>query len=354
MSIKYSLGHSSSNKQKEEKEYIDYEGVAYLAVWNSKNTIAVLEPVPDTISLVVDVPEEKKADLGKLLMILPEDEFGNFKHQPKHKQFASKKLTAGYKHAVEFTPPIKGKNPSVLFQFAPTNLKAKYLRLEFSVAQLGATGVAALRAVLDDTFEELLSYEQLVANATVTRVDVAVDLIGVPMGLAVYEWPKQAKAHSYQGLGGELETLYSLQPSKSGKATNATHKVYSKTQQLKDAGQSPGFETLWRTRVEVTTHPKAKLSHLLDLSNPLQGIAIHLPPIDLPASVAQLGDHQDHWRMFVDCAARSGREYALSLLSDARKEVYRAALKHKSANIWNAKKLWGRWAHSLQRLKLVL
>lgn len=341
---------TTSNKPTVEKK-IPVNDVAYREVWNSKNTITVLKPVPDTVAVVVDVPHTKQEQLGVLLSAFAGQKHAHFQSYSIQQLYGAK--PAAYGQAIQLAPPADISGATVAFQFAPKKKNTKYLRLEFSPSNLGPKGVLFLKHTLNNELANLLPYKAVEAG-TVTRLDVAVDIYGLPPGLTLYRWPGIGKTHLYQGIAGSLETLYFLKQIKPGKISKTSQlKVYDKGQQLADAG-SPVSGAISHQRIELTLKPKGlQFCQLGAVQNPLADISIRIPSPVVPNVTADAtGDHDDHWRLFVACASRTGVAHALSLLGAKRSAAYKKGLRATSKDAWRPDQLWDGWASSLERLNL--
>ena len=161
------------------------------------------------------------------------------------------------------------------------------LRLEMNPRKLGETGFKQLRKLLGKSF----GLKGLVEAARVTRLDVAVDVVGVHVSEVVARYKKQGKRSYYIGNNGALETVYihrKTPPFKQkfddGGAIKALHsrqpagqavlRVYDRVAERAALGKPAPFGEAPVTRTEFVKDrfKKFHLANLASMPDPLKEI----------------------------------------------------------------------------------
>jgi hypothetical protein len=100
----------------------------------------------------------------------------------------------------------------VLVQAGPTKPGLKHnLRLEFNPTRLGPAGIAFLKSQIESLVVGALSYAHIMATGTVTRLDIAVDVVGIRISDLDVRFMGEGKSHWYYASTGQPETGY-LEP----------------------------------------------------------------------------------------------------------------------------------------------
>ena len=262
-----------SNKQEEvgkgKKKVgkIPVKNISYIPV---KGQIAVLKPIIDKISItyIIGDPDLTAAVVQNLLQ---EIEAGGY-----WQSGAFKIGSVGYKASAKLNIPSSGH--TALVQAGPKKKTTTHtLRLEFNPAALGAPGIAFLKNQLETLVLDGLSFKHIITNGKVTRVDIAVDIVGVHLADLLVSNKGGGKHHWYYSEQGKPETGY-LGMKKSDK--NAKWAAYNKRQQVKDSPGAPAeqaFGGLSRTRIEYHAQPNKPFPALNTVSNPFNEISLAFP-----------------------------------------------------------------------------
>jgi hypothetical protein len=186
-----------------------------------------------------------------------------------------------------------------------------------------------------------LSFTDIITNGKVTRVDVAVDIVGVHLADLLLSIESGGKHHWYYSEKGKPETGY-LGIKKSDK--NAKWITYNKRQQIKDSsGQSAeqAYGGLSHTRIEYHAMPNKPFPALNTVSNPFNEISLAFPK-------APKGVKPHAWTFFLDSCARRGQPAALALLPEGKlRKTYQQAVDAGHASFWRPDKIWEAWPDAL-------
>lgn len=244
---------------------------------------------------------------------------------------AAKPKGGHYKFYYKFCPP--GTAQVVHLAVQPKKQSSRFMRLEFNPDQLGPAGVAALRDFIDEFFAEALTYQHVLENSVIKRIDIACDLVNVPMGTVLVSSKLKGKSMHFVGDGG-LETTYQGKKSKA-----APVKVYDKQKQLIEAKKgTPPYGELSHVRIEVTkVTNKVPLHGLGKLANAMKSIDLHV------AAPEKTPEKEHHWRLFVDSCQLRGVDAALGQIPMPLRSAYSAALNGGSDPFWKPDTLWKCW-----------
>ncbi|WP_425987738.1 hypothetical protein [Afipia sp. DC4300-2b1] len=334
MPVFFTVAGVSSNKQKEDKgkkAKIDSKDVSYFPI---RGKIAVLKPIIDKISITHQIsdPELKETLIECLLQ--EAEQGGQFQSAPK---YGSGQIQ--YKASVNLlVPPY---DLPVLIQAGPKKKATSHaLRLEFNPSALQSSGIAFLKSALEGLVLDGLNFSEIAANGKITRVDIAVDIVGVGISDLLVSAEGGKKSHWYYSASGKPETGYLGM--KAGDK-NAKWTTYNKRQQLKDTAGNQLYGGLPHTRIEYRATPMVPFSKLLGLDNPFLKISLAYPVIPKAAK-----SHE--WQFFIDSCARRGQHAALGLLPDGpMKKRYEAALAAGHKTIWRPNLIWKAWEETLCR-----
>ncbi|TPQ31525.1 hypothetical protein C2U70_23795 [Bradyrhizobium guangdongense] len=340
MPVFVALSGVSSNKQGEagkkgevkEKKIgkVPYNDISYIPI---QGQAAILKPVIDKVAITyVGSP-----DLGPVLVqnLLQEIEAGgHWKAQPWVNG------SVPYKASAQLAIPLSGQ--TALIQVGPTKKGiAHTLRLEFNPTGLGKSGIAFLKGQLEALVLNGLSFTEVIGNGKVSRLDVAVDIVGVNLADLLVTVSTGGKQHWYISEGGKPETGYF--GIKSGDK-NAKWKAYNKRQQVKDtsvAPVQPAYGGLSHTRIEYGYAPGKPLSKLLNLTNRFADISVAYP--QRPKGVKPYA-----WTFFIDSCSVRGETQALAMLPDDKiRKSYENALQASHKAFWRPEMIWKSWPRAL-------
>jgi hypothetical protein len=197
-------------------------------------------------------------------------------------------------------------------------------------AALGASGIAFLKTQLEALVLDGLSFNDIVTKGKVTRLDIAVDIVGVHLADLIVSIKSGGKHHWYYSAEGKPETGYHGMK-KSDK--NAKWITYNKRQQVKDSPEPPAEQAyggLSHTRIEYRA-----------LKSPLTQISLAYPQ-------APKGVKTYEWSFFIDSCARRGQAAALEMLPEGKlRESYQKSLDAAQTTFWRPNRIWEAWPDAL-------
>jgi len=338
MPIYATLTGVSSNKPEGKLKIgkIPLQKISYLPV---KGQVAVLKPIIDKISityigdpnltpvLVQNLKQETEA--GVCWQMAP------WKNGP-----------VLYQATADLVTPAGGSVARL--QVGPKKKGLSYtLRLEFNPTALGKPGIAFLKQQLEALVLDGLSFAKVMTDGRVTRLDVAVDIVGVNISDLLVNVQTSGKQHWYYSANGKQETGYFGIVKGDN---NAKWKAYNKRQQLKDTTETPVAQAdggLSHTRLEYTYTPMKPLPLLGDLPNRFTEVSVAYP-------TAPKGIKHHDWAFFVDSCSRRGEAAALALMPEGKtRNRYQNALKIAHAEFWRPAKIWEAWPAPILNVGLV-
>ena len=335
----------SSNKQEgEEKKEVKIE-LSEISYCPISGRVAVLKPIIDKITITHKIADnELTAALVESLLQEADKEQGHFK---KAAQFKSGAVS--YRASVNLIVPPG--DAHVLIQAGPKKKGITHaLRLEFNPSRLGKPGIAFLKKQIESLVSgplvsDDLSFDDIIAKGTVTRVDIAVDVVGIRVDKLDVRFLGDGKSHWYYSNKGQPETgYYGIKQNKKKQNSPAPWITYNKRQEIKDKGPEGGkqlYGGLSHTRIEFHAMQKKPFAKLGTLANPFDTISLAYPQ-------APKGMKPYAWAFFLDACQRRGSEAALELLpGGALRKRYRQALDKAHADFWKPAKIWASWPNSL-------
>jgi hypothetical protein len=333
MPVFMTLTGVSSNKQEGGKKKVGKIPINKISYIPIKGQVAVLKPIIDKISITYIISDP---DLKAVLVqnLKQETEAGG------HWQSAAwKKGTVVYEASAELAIPSSGHTVHV--HVGPKK-KTTTLRLEFNPTELGAPGIAFLKTQLEKLVLDGLSFSDIIAKGKVTRVDIAVDIVGIHLADVLLLVKGGGKQHWYLSGDGKPETGY-LGMSK--KAKNAKLKAYNKRQEVKDHSKVPVEQAhggLSHTRVEyIFKTPNKSFLELNTLKNPFDKISLAYPK-------APKGVKAYAWVFFMDSCVRRGQTAALAMIPEGKlRKSYQKAIDDSQASFWRPGKIWEAWPAAL-------
>jgi hypothetical protein len=329
-----------SNKQKGEEEEegkVGFKDIAYTSLIPPKHRVYVLKPKLDYLSFTFKIPDvEEQGQIINILGLLCLDEGTPYEFD---EQWAKKDK---YKRNVRLK--VTGTDETVLIQAGPKS-KTSFLRFSMNPALLGRPGIEAFKDHLIDFLGTHYMYSQIAEQCSITRVDVAVDLVNLPIGQTFFSGTSAGKKHAYFSEAGDLETLY-LGIKKGSK--NADTKVYNKTQEYIDKGKLLPHGPLAQTRVEVTRQSiKKSIVTLPTLKNPLTKEDM------LVLGQGGTPELEHHWQLFIDSCWLRGVEGALKSLPEGVRDKYAEAFQERAVSVWRPNELWQYWPRVLSNIGLI-
>lgn len=219
------------------------------------------------------------------------------------------------------------------------------LRVEWNPRKAGADGYRQLRACLDEHFLWGM-FETWRASAEVTRLDIAVDIMGSERRDIAARLDEQTKVQAYARTGTGIETTNHYR-GKVGKG-RAPLVVYDKRQEKVDSGKTPQFGGTPHTRVERVlrfTNAKPKLASLANQPNRLADFRVRLLR-------DELGPNRDEQRLAAAANVYLGEHVAKAVLSGQYAKTA-ALVRSRDEEFWRPDILWKHWPTSLEQVGLV-
>jgi hypothetical protein len=196
-----------------------------------------------------------------------------------------------------------------------------------------------------------LSFDDIIEKGTVTRVDIAVDVVGIRVDKLDVRFLGDGKSHWYYSNKGQPETgYYGIKQNKKKQNSPAPWVTYNKRQEIKDKGPEGGkqlYGGLSHTRIEFHAIQKKPFAKLGTLANPFDTISLAYPQ-------APKGIKPYAWTFFLDACHRRGREKALQTISEiTTRKKYAAALDEAHKAFWKPEQIWKHWPAAVQQLGLL-
>jgi len=318
----------SSNKQESLPEY-DHE---HIEAGTLKGPTPPDVPVPFidkiTVILTIKSPELAQQTHADLYQAMTNDtEFFQSVGKP----------IKGFQRAKQIV--FSSHKERVRIDYSYQNKFADRIRLEFNPSKLGYWGLKDLHGVLGSFLPE--GWDHFVAEGRITRLDVAVDLVGARI-TKLKMMPKQGTtAQAWWGSDGKLQTY------QWGKPTGTHTQIYNKTaEQLARGVVVAGPQV---TRIERRfKSPKAnKLFDLAGMANPFAGIVLTTSIPEAPP-----GGPSYVWPMFCDCVQVRTLDLALKLLPKHKRTVFRKQFTKAAPLWWNPEAIWKAWPAMLDEIKI--
>jgi len=327
-------GKTSSNKTQLTSLQLNENAYSYKV--EGVGTCWVMGPIIDKISITIPVgDEDARQVIRESLMDLIKPGMAESDFSPGEK--------GSYKFAINCTEPTT--KQKVLIQADPTSSTAKnFLRLEFNPSKLGPIGLNVFKDRLLEITTGAVTWSDVISAGTVSKIDVAADLLNVQTSTLVFICNVPGKNHVYYGLDGKIETAYL--GVKKGKSSRQY--VYDKLQEQVDTETTATFDGVHHARAEMVHGGGIKLTNLAKLkANLFERIeVIHPGP-------APTGTDPILWELFLDSCRQRGINAALALLDDELAGKFKSQLKIANVNSWKPKELWDRWGNTVAKSGLL-
>jgi len=313
--------------------------IAYSTGMFGKNTVHVLRPKIDKISITYDIQNAQDQEgVNNLLAqavidgTCPEYESATY----------SKGKAWGYKTSVHLKHPDT--NERILIQATPNKKQNRFMRFEFNPTKLGKAGMQFFREELDGLFGGHYSYSNVITEGHITRVDIASDFVGITMNDILVRSVKPGITMAFLGKAGVLESVY---PSKPPKGEKSPNKVYDKKQEQWGKANTLEFGGISHLRAEISVETDLRVPDLHKLKN-------HFTKLDIIARAAITPPEEEHhWRFFFDSCRVRGVKGALDQLPDHLKEPYATALRDAGKAFWRPEKIWSYWPKEFKKSNLL-
>jgi len=234
---------------------------------------------------------------------------------------------------------------TLLIQANHKQTDSHLLRLEFNPAKQGQWGLGYLKHKFDEITGGLLDWGHVVKYGRATRLDIAVDLVGVRMSELIVSSNVPGKNHLYISEDGQIETAYLGMP---GVNKPTEQLAYDKLQHAEDQGYKPLYDGILHTRVEMIVKSTGqKLSKINNVKNPLGRVAVVHPRTTPP------GIDPVVWAMFLDTCRFKGVTAALTALPECAWGPFLAPLQSGAKLCWRPDWLWNHWPMTVKASELL-
>lgn len=309
--------------------------IAYSTSIFGKDTVHVLKPKIDKISITYDIQNAKDQEGVNALLVqavidntCPEYESATH----------SKGKAWGYKTSAHLKHTDT--NERILIQTTPKKKQNRFMRFEFNPTKLGKAGMQFFREELDGLFGGHYSYSNIITEGHITRLDIASDFVGVTMNDLLVRSIKPGITMAFLGKAGVLESVYPSKPNKDEKSPN---KVYDKKQEQWSKGNTLEFGGIPHLRAEIRAETDLRVPDLHKLKN-------HFSKLDIIARAAITPPEEEHhWRFFFDSCRVRGIKGALDQLPEHLKEPYVMALEGAARAFWKPDKIWSYWPDEFKK-----
>lgn len=365
MPIKWFTGSPASNKPPkpeptpDQKKFPTLLNVAGRHVW-------VSHPIPDRLAVIGDLlPSQFPAGFGSKAI----GEFASL---------VMMKLASGslwpitqtkFSGSVYTTVVLRHPETGSAINFKTAKSKSSdavhSLRIEFNPTRLGYSATLDLLDGLNHVTNGF-KVGAFLSTAKVTRLDIAVDFLGVAVPELILSAKTQGKRAHYYGADGLLESVYvhkakpKIHPGAPPKTTlraplgSLIIKMYDKARERQAFGLPRPFGAAPMTRVEIERrrfgNKPFKVSDLPTLSNPFAVAKL------AHWSAANPGVSPWEWLQYLECRKAGGPNWSAELLglNAAEQSVFETALAKHPNTLLNPGVIWGSWPEGLEQSGLGL
>jgi hypothetical protein len=228
-----------------------------------------------------------------------------------------------------------------------TSPAAHRLQVQLNPRALSQEGVYELLARLHVATANTFKVGAFLAGCVISRLDVAVDVVGLSVPEILIGAGPAGKLSHYLGADGVLETVSLFKKPKGGKKLGQLLvQAYDKRRERLQQGHEPPFNPAEVTRVEVSKSnfgpQKFQLQSLPTMVNPLAQIAL--------GTVHQASpDGSTTWLRYVEARRGSGPARAAKVLhlSPQQAALYAACFSHPPPDVIDGKHIWQFWKTGL-------
>lgn len=216
------------------------------------------------------------------------------------------------------------------------------LKLHFNPHRLGPEGHTEIEAALATVLGSNFCFERWLAEAKLTKLDAAVDIINLDVCDAILRSNLGNKWSGWFGQPGRVETWSQLaQRNKRGKEPPII-KLYDKRRERLNKSKDPAWGLVPYARLERRVQQnKTPFVGLGKLKNPFAEISV-----GHAGFVA--GKEGKEFLLYHAATRWMGLEQASKLLSDDIRIRWRSAIYHGDAPFWRPQLIWPGWKNSLQ------
>lgn len=220
-------------------------------------------------------------------------------------------------------------------------------RLDFNPANFTEEHVPGVHDFLSLVFSDVHT-NNMRGNCSVTRLDVAQDIVGLRMDDILVYSPRKQKGCIWGGGKSGIETIYCGAPTSRGRV-----KVYRKPFPARPLnGRSSRRRRIRpRIRCEVTLKPQDTIGALYDLPNPFRNVVFsYLAGVKRSSALPK---HEIQF--FIDSCLRRGTQDALALIENKRRKAeYKSILGQNRVEEISADTLWAHWGDEIDKLRVLM
>jgi hypothetical protein len=229
---------------------------------------------------------------------------------------------------VPFMTESDGRHP-ICFEAGPRRPGCPSYRLDFNPSQLSREAMDQVKVLLDTIIDP--THEEFFSTGRITRIDVAVDLVGVTIGDLIVLTERKQKHGVYSNRHGVPETVYLGTPRSS--------RVVAYTKPIGQLG-------LLGTRLECRLKPNCIGQEVAGLPNPFAKIRL-LPTQALDRLIPRVPG-----QLLADSIRLRGLPRTLQLFDLRTRNRISNALNRSISVLPNADDLWAGWHDALVRVGL--
>lgn len=241
-------------------------------------------------------------------------------------------------------------NQRVRLCTCPRGKTAPPVRIEFNPSKLGPQAMWELASIWEEIDFHNFPLPSLMSDARITRIDVAIDCIGLsPVDIIVYNkdvwkvWSATSPKEGVQTANHYKSSGIYKSPSVSPKR-RADLMVYDKREEQLAKGIEPIYGEQEHTRIELSLNTKSLLKSLKTRPYPFETWNIRRTLVSDPPFDDWL------WKLVLDSARYRGINAAYSLVPEnLRKSVKLEAEKHAPADLITEEKTWCHWPEALEK-----
>jgi len=252
------------------------------------------------------------------------------------------KLTKGFKLAKQIVVPDCSSPPRIDYSYEKDGTGqniARRIRLEFNPSKLGFDGLKDMHAILSTMMDG--GWQLFVNHGRISRVDVAVDLMGVRMTKLMVVPPKAVVSQTWNSSKGKLLTY------QWGKVKGSYTQIYNKTAEMQARGLPVSGPQVTRFERRLKQPACKSLTKLAELENPFAGFVLTTTMPQAPA-----GGPPYVWPLFCDSVSVRGLHAALQLLPEHKRPVYKKQFAKAAPDWWDPDAIWAQWPAVLEQSKI--
>jgi len=249
----------------------------------------------------------------------------------------------GFKLARQIVLPDCESRPRIDYSFTTdpstgVNIGQR-VRLEFNPSKLGIEGLEHLHDILSSVIEG--GWQVFVTDGRISRLDVAVDLVGVRISKLKLVPPKAVVSQTWNSAKGKLLTY------QWGKPKGSFTQIYNKTAEMEARGIPVSGPQITRFERRLNQPVCKTLTKLAELENPFAGFVLTTTvpeaPDDGPAYV---------WPLFCDSVSLRGLHASLQLLPEHKRPVYKKQFAKAAPDWWDPDAIWAQWPAVVEQSKI--